>query len=142
MIELNRNLLLPYTPAQMYALVADIAQYPAFLPYCQQVAINAQNGSEVQASVVVGYKGLQYRFTTNNSNKPDEQITMQLINGPFETLNGVWHFKASGQACEVTLQLQAKFKNKLLNLVLKKKMNSFVDVFVDAFVKRARDLYD
>ncbi len=142
MIELNRNLTLPYSPGQLYALVGDIEKYPEFLPYCQAVNVHKRQGAQVEATVVVGYKGLQYRFTTRNQHVVDREIVMELITGPFKTLKGNWQFIANEQGCGVELQLQAEFKNKLLSMILKNKLNYFVDQFVDAFVARARKLYD
>lgn len=140
-MELNRDLKLPYTPAQMYALVADIERYPEFLPYCQSVHIRQTQGQQLQAEVVVGYKGLQHRFTTQNTNTPDAAIAMRLLQGPLKTLNGEWHFKALDLGCEVSIVLQAEFSSRLLNMMLKNKMQKMVDKFIDAFVQRARELY-
>ncbi len=142
MIQVNRSLTLPYSSAQIYALVADIEKYPEFLPYCQTVEMHWERGHQLAASVSVSYKGLKYTFATQNNNIPTRKITMELQKGPFKSLVGAWQFEDVEQGCEVKLQLNAEFQNKLLDMLLKPKTNHYTDVFIDAFVARAKNLYD
>lgn len=142
MIQVNRSLRLPYTSAQIYALVVDIEKYPEFLPYCEAVALHWARGNQLEATVSVSYKALKYSFTTQNTNISTRKITMELQKGPLKSLVGAWKFEDVEEGCEVMLQLNVEFQNKLLDMMLRPKTNEYADVFIDAFVARAKKLYD
>ena len=57
---------LPYSAAQMYDLVADVAKYPEFLPWCAAARIRktyAQAAQQVvEADLVISFKVFRERF--------------------------------------------------------------------------------
>ncbi|MEE9423258.1 MAG: SRPBCC family protein, partial [Gammaproteobacteria bacterium] len=48
MTEINRHALVPYTAAQMFALVDDIETYPEFLPWCTRTHVISRDQDEVR----------------------------------------------------------------------------------------------
>jgi ribosome-associated toxin RatA of RatAB toxin-antitoxin module len=146
MREVRRSALVPYSPAQMFALVDDIERYAEFLPWVKGVDVIERTDSERLGRLQVARSGFQEQFTTRNTVDPPRRLEMRLVDGPFNVLQGIWTFDPIGEASaprgtRVGLELQFELKNKLFDLLLSKKIESNCDQVVDAFVKRAREVY-
>jgi ribosome-associated toxin RatA of RatAB toxin-antitoxin module len=139
--QIERSVLLPYTVEQLFALVSDIPSYPAFLPYCLEAKVLSQQASIIQGLIRVGYKGLGYNFTTQNTEEPPQHIHMKLLSGPFHRLEGDWIFEQTPNGTWVRLKLTIVFKNPVLGLMFKHKIDELTDTVVAAFIKRAREIY-
>jgi ribosome-associated toxin RatA of RatAB toxin-antitoxin module len=138
----ERSIQLPYTREQLFSLVSDIGQYPRFLPYCQDAKILSRQGSTVQGTLRIGYKGLGYSFATKNIEQAPGQIRMQLLSGPFQRLEGDWLFEALPQGgTRVHLRLDIVLKPAVLGILFKSKIDDMTDLMVASFVQRAKDLY-
>ena len=92
----ERSAIVSFTPAQMFALVNDVARYPEFLPWCVGARIVDSSEGERLASVRIARGVLRAEFTTRNTLQRDAQILMQLVEGPFKHLQGLWRFAAIG----------------------------------------------
>src|SRR5580693_9173293 len=88
----ERSALVTYTPAQMFALVNDVARYPDFLPWCIGAKVDEVSAAERIATLKISRGLLQTEFTTRNTLLQDAQIQMQLMHGPFRDLTGLWRF--------------------------------------------------
>jgi ribosome-associated toxin RatA of RatAB toxin-antitoxin module len=138
----ERSALVTYTPAQMYALVNDVARYPEFLPWCTAAQVRETSPSERVATVNVSRGVLQAEFTTRNTLTPDAQIHMQLLHGPFRELNGLWRFEAIGErGSRVQFRVEFEFKNRLTAAAFNSVFESLCATIVDAFVARAQKVY-
>ena len=133
--------LLPYTPAQMYALVADIEKYPSFLPWCLEVRRLRQKGDRVDARMSIGFKALRESFDCTVTLTPCERVEVEYLNGPFKYLNNHWVFEAHPQGCAIDFYIDFEFKSKMLQLVIGTLFNEAVRIMVRAFETRARQIY-
>jgi ribosome-associated toxin RatA of RatAB toxin-antitoxin module len=126
----------------MFALVSDITHYPQFLPWCKSVTLSSQNESQVIATITMSRAGLEKSFTTTNIVKPNESIDMRLLEGPFNHLQGHWDFQALGDlGCKISLTMAFEIRNPVLRLSLEPVFTKILNTLVDAFVKRANELY-
>jgi ribosome-associated toxin RatA of RatAB toxin-antitoxin module len=142
MREINRNALVPYTPEQMYALVADIERYPEFVPWLKSATVMERNGSEVVAQLELERAGLRERFTTRNVLLEAEKIEMNLIAGPFKRLTGAWTFSAlADRGTRIGLAMTFELANPIMSMVLGKVFEQSCNQLVDAFVRRAQNVY-
>jgi ribosome-associated toxin RatA of RatAB toxin-antitoxin module len=138
----ERSALVTYTPAQMYALVNDVARYPDFLPWCVGVRVEEVSAAERIAMVKISRGVLQTEFTTRNTLLPDAQIHMQLMHGPFRELTGLWRFEAIGtRGTRVQFRVQFEFKNRLTAAAFDAVFETLCGGIVDAFVQRAQKVY-
>lgn len=138
MTSIKRTALVPYSPAQMFALVNDIERYPEFLPWCRQARVLSRDGERVQASLTVAKGPLHYQFSTANTLQPDTRIDMQLLEGPFRSLHGVWRFvPIPGGGCQVDLALEFEFHNRILHRTMGRLFEEIAGTLVDAFCRRA-----
>lgn len=139
---IRRQALLPFSAKQMFDLVDDIEKYPEFLPGCNNAKVLERTEDTVTATLSVAKGGFAKEFTTRNTNQPYENIAMELVMGPFKHLTGQWKFDALGEsACKIELVVKFEFSNPLTNLAFGAVFNQMAESFVDAFSKRARQVY-
>jgi ribosome-associated toxin RatA of RatAB toxin-antitoxin module len=139
---IDRSALLPYTTDEMYALVSDILAYPQFLPWCSGTEILSQEGEELSARIGFSVSGVSQSFTTRNRLQSGKEIAMQLVAGPFSQLEGRWRFEPLGDAgCKISLLLEYDFSSKMVSLVVGPVFNKIANTLVDAFQKRAVEVY-
>ena len=138
----ERSALVVYTPAQMFALVNDVARYPDFLPWCVGVKVEEVSPTERIAALKIARGVLQTEFTTRNTLLPDAQIHMQLMHGPFRDLTGLWRFEAIGaRGSRVEFRVQFEFKNRLTAAAFDAVFETLCGSIVDAFAQRAQRVY-
>jgi ribosome-associated toxin RatA of RatAB toxin-antitoxin module len=126
----------------MFDLVADVEAYPEFLPWCGGSRVLADHGGGVDASVDIAYLGIRARFTTRNDHRYPERIRIHLVEGPFKTLKGYWHFlPLRAGACKVHLSLHYEFSSGLLGRAVAPVFDSIANSMVDSFAERAEQLY-
>lgn len=137
-----RSALLPYPAQALYDLVNDVASYPQFLPWCSASEVLAVSEAEMRASLTVAKGSLSQRFMTRNRLVPGQAIEMQLEEGPFSQLQGVWEFKALGdKACKISLDLTFDYAGPLVKATLGPLFNQAANTLVDAFCQRAKQLH-
>jgi ribosome-associated toxin RatA of RatAB toxin-antitoxin module len=142
MALVEKSVLIEYSAAQMYALVEDVAAYPEFLPWCGGTEILKREGEITRAAITIDFRGIKQRFSTENRAQPPQLIEMSLVDGPFRQLDGSWRFKALGDnACKIEFRLHYEFSSKLLEKIFGPVFHFIASTFVDAFAKRAQQLY-
>lgn len=133
---------LPYSPDQLYDLVADVEKYPEFLPWCTAVRILSKSDVEVIADLSVGYKFFRETFRSRVHLTPKTRIDVEYINGPFHYLNNHWGFKeASRGGTNVDFFIDFQFRNSLFQSATKVVFESAFNQMLSSFEKRAQHLY-
>jgi ribosome-associated toxin RatA of RatAB toxin-antitoxin module len=131
----------------MYDLVVGFEHYPEFLPWCDSAEVLERHDSGVTARLGLAYAGVHHSFTTRNEHVLAQSLEMRLIDGPFSLLDGLWLFKALGDAatdrpaCKVELDLQYAFSSKALETVVSPVFDRVANTLVDSFVQRAETVY-
>src|SRR6201989_2691090 len=90
---------LPYTPQQLFALVADIERYPEFLPWCIGARIREREPNLIVADLIIGFRMVRERFTSRVSLAPPQRIDVAYAEGPFRYLNNHWSFSPDRGGC-------------------------------------------
>ena len=132
---------LPYTPEQLFALVADIERYPEFLPWCVGARIRERGPNLVVADLIIGFRMVRERFTSRVSLDPPQRIDVAYAEGPFRHLNNHWSFSPDPSGCRVGFFVDFEFKSRLLQRLIEVLFSEAVRRMVGAFERRARDLY-
>lgn len=142
MHKVERSALVPYSVEEMYALVADIPRYGEFLSWCDTANVVSEQGDTVIASIMIAFKGLKKKFTTKNTMKPFESISMKHVEGPFRHLEGVWRFTPLDEkACKIELDLHFDFDSKVVAALVGPVFSHISNTQVDSFHKRAQLIY-
>ncbi|MGC3980095.1 MAG: type II toxin-antitoxin system RatA family toxin [Steroidobacteraceae bacterium] len=147
MREVKRNALVPYSPAQMFALVEDFERYPEFLPWVSGAKLLSRETDQLVGRLEMEKLGVKEHFTTRNRLQSPTQMDMELVDGPFKRLDGSWRFTAIRDAegvqrgTRVDLVIHFQFKSAMLDMLMGKAFEASCGSLVDAFTKRARALY-
>lgn len=138
----KKSALVMYSAAEMYNLVNDIESYPQFLPWCRSTQVVICGADELRASIEMVKGAVHKTFTTSNRMQKHKMIDIRLLEGPFQRLEGYWRFEAlRADACKVSLDLEFEFSNVVLRKLIEPVFKQIANSLVDAFCKRAVELY-
>ena len=145
MKTIHKSVLLSHSAHEMFALVTNIEHYPRFLPWCDHGEVLELNDDGMLARVGMAISGLRQSFTTRNTHETDRKVLMELVDGPFSQLDGVWAFTPLGdgtlRACKVEFTLSYGFSSTALATLVGPVFDKIAGNLVDAFVKRADQVY-
>lgn len=136
----------PFSAPQLYALVADVAKYPQFLPWCVGARVRKNDGKEMLADLTIGFGPFRESFGSRVSfTPPDEHglcaIRVTYDNGPFKYLRNSWDFTPTAEGCEVAFFVDFEFRNAILQKAIGAVFTEAVHRMVQAFLKRAETVY-
>ena len=138
---------MPWSAAQMFALVADVGRYGEFLPWVVATRVRSDNGSEMIADMLVGFSALREKFTSRVEKCPPVgdapgQIKVHYVDGPMKDLDNVWQFRPLGEhACEIDFRVEFSFRNPLFQKLAGQYLDKAFRKMVAAFETRAAQLY-
>ena len=132
---------LPYTPEQLYALVADIERYPEFLPWCVGARIRERRDTVILADLIIGFSMFRERFTSRVTLNRPHRIDVVYTEGPFKYLNNHWIFERVPGGCRIDFFVDFEFKSRILQRVIEMLFHEAVRRMVAAFETRAQHLY-
>jgi ribosome-associated toxin RatA of RatAB toxin-antitoxin module len=142
MINVQKSLLVPYSPSQMFALVDTVERYPEFLPWCGSTALLHRDAQITRATLEINFHGIKQRFTTENPKSEPTWMEIKLVEGPFRSLEGSWRFtELGGRGCKIDFHMRYEFASRLLEKLVGPVFNHIASTLADAFVKRAKKVY-
>lgn len=142
MIRIQRSALLPYSAERLFDLVNDITAYPDYLEGCTGAIILERSEQSITARLHLKKGGVSQSFATRNQLIRPEKIILQLVEGPFEQLQGEWRFASLAEdACKVSLDLSFHMQNAIAHKTTEKFIESVAGNLVNAVCLRARTLY-
>jgi len=140
--KVYKSALVPFSAARMYGLVNDVEGYSDFLPWCSDSRLVSASEGQMCGEIEVSRMGVRQRFTTCNRLEEGRRVEIGLLKGPFKRLDGVWLFTPLREdACKVELTLNFEFSGGLIDKAFGTVFNQIAITLVDAFCKRATDLY-
>ncbi len=133
---------LPYRADQLFDLVADVARYPEFLPWCTGARIRERRDNVIIADLLIGFRMIRERFTSRVTlNRPD-RIDVAYSEGPFRYLENHWLFEEQADgSCVIDFYVDFEFRSRVLQRLIGALFNEAVRRMVGAFEGRARQLY-
>ena len=133
---------LPYTPEQMFDMVADVGRYGEFLPWVSAIRVRSDSETEMVADMIVGFKGLRETFTSKVQKERPDHIRVDYLDGPLKHLNNDWTFRADGDGgCYVDFCVDFAFKNRMFEMLAGQVYDRALRKMIGAFEERARVLY-
>ena len=132
---------LPYSPEQLFDMVADVRRYPEFLPWCVGARIVSTTETELIADLTIGFKMFRETFRSQVTLDRPDHLHVRYLNGPFRYLNNHWRFKPVQGGTEVDFFVDFEFRSRLLQAVIGTVFNEAVRLMVRAFERRAMVLY-
>jgi len=132
---------LPYTPEQLFDLVADVGRYQEFLPWVAATRIRENSEDAMVADLVVGFKALKETFTSKVHKRRPDEITIDYVEGPLKFLHNSWRFRAVEGGTEVDFCVDFAFKNRIFEALAGQMFDRALRRMIGAFEERAAELY-
>jgi coenzyme Q-binding protein COQ10 len=139
----------PFTPRQMFDLVADVEKYPQFLPLCEALTVKSRgregDREAVVAEMSVGYMAVRETFTSRVVLDPEallvhaKGVPGQM--GPFSRLDNRWSFQATPGGCDVDFRIDYELKSLTLQMLVGGLFDRAFRRYAEAFEARARVVY-
>lgn len=136
----------PYTADEMFALVADVARYPDFVPHCRALRVLADHSADgrgtLDAEMIVAYRAFRERFKCRVAlDRAAGAIDVAYLEGPFRSLTTAWRFRPAPEGSIVDFAIDFEFRSLLLQATAAAVFERAFVKMTDAFVERARDVY-
>lgn len=132
---------LRYSEEQLFDMVADVARYPEFLPWCVGARVLSRDEQLLVADLTIGFRMFRETFRSRvGLNKPGH-IHVTYENGPFRYLNNHWRFTPVAGGTEVDFFVDFEFRSRILQVAIGVVFNEAVRLMVRAFERRAMHLY-
>ena len=142
MTTIKRSALLPYQARQLFELVNDVEAYPNYMDGCVGASILHREEALMEARLDLARGGIAQSFSTRNRMIDAKQITLELLDGPFDYFEGLWEFRALGDsACKMSLNLDFNVNSTVLGAAASRLFEKVTNNLVDAVSKRARQIY-
>ncbi|MHB1076250.1 type II toxin-antitoxin system RatA family toxin [Thiobacillus sp.] len=142
MARVEKSVLVAHSPERMFELVDRVEDYPDFLPWCGGTELKVRDEHHTVATIHIAYLGIRQSFTTENTKTHPREMRIRLQDGPFSELEGAWSFLQLGDdACKVEFRLHYEFSSRMLETILAPVFSHITNTFVDAFVRRADEVY-
>ena len=132
---------LPYTPEQLFDLVADVARYDEFLPWVVAVRVRSASEKETVADLVVGFNAFKERFTSRVVKDPPERICVDYVEGPLKYLHNEWKFEPANNGTNVHFSVDFAFKSRIFEALAGSMFDRALRRMTTAFEQRAAALY-
>ncbi|WP_265570754.1 type II toxin-antitoxin system RatA family toxin [Sphingomicrobium nitratireducens] len=132
---------LPYTPEQLFDLVADVARYDEFLPWVSAVRVRSNSETEMLADLVVGFNAFKERFTSRVTKKRPHEITVEYVEGPLKYLKNDWKFEPAEGGTDVHFCVDFAFKSRIFESLAGSMFDRALRRMTNAFEQRAAELY-
>ena len=133
---------LPYSPEQLFELVADVASYDEFLPWVVAVRVRSSSETETLADLVVGFNAFKERFTSKVKKQRPDRIEVDYVEGPLKYLHNEWEFeRAPDGGTNVRFAVDFAFKSRLFESLAGAMFDRALRRMTTAFEQRAAALY-
>ncbi|HVL29549.1 MAG TPA: type II toxin-antitoxin system RatA family toxin [Sphingomicrobium sp.] len=133
---------LPYSPEQLFDLVADVARYDEFLPWVVAVRIRSSSETETVADLVVGFNAFKERFTSRVRKERPSRIEVDYIEGPLKYLHNEWRFEpAADGGTDVHFSVDFAFRSRIFEALAGQMFDRALRRMIGAFETRAAALY-
>lgn len=133
---------LPYSPEQIFDMVADVGHYAEFLPWVTAMRVRTNSDTETVADMIVGFKGLRETFTSRVTKVRPNELHVDYLDGPLKYLRNDWHFRPDGAGgCAVDFAVDFAFKNRIFEMLAGQVFQAALTKMIGAFETRAAALY-
>ena len=133
---------LPYTPEQLFEMVADVGRYDEFLPWVVAVRVRTSSETETLADLVVGFSAFKERFTSRVVKERPDRIVVDYVEGPLKYLHNEWRFEPAGDGgTNLHFSVDFAFRSRLFEALAGQMFDRALRRMTGAFEQRAATLY-
>jgi coenzyme Q-binding protein COQ10 len=149
MPQFRTSRVLPFAPADLYAIAADVQFYPAFVPLCRSVRIwnasTSEDGSNVfTARIDIAYPklALSESFESEVTCDPTAlTVKSYSLKPPFRYLDSSWGFAPHRGGTKVMIAIDYELRSRMLQILMGASFDLVMSRVIAAFEMRAGELY-
>ncbi|UYO00353.1 MAG: type II toxin-antitoxin system RatA family toxin [Devosia sp.] len=137
----------PHLPERMFDIVADLEDYPRFIPNCKSMDVKpdpkAQAGVDSRlARMTISFGPVTQAYTSRVTlDRQALTITAKAVDGPFAYLDSVWRFVGEGEGTRVRFEIDFKISNPLIAAVAEPAFAAKQEEIMRAFGEEADRRY-
>lgn len=134
----------PHMPERMFDIVADLQDYPRFVPNCKAMAVRPDPAAAdtVLARMTLFFGPITQAYTSRVINdRTAMTIKAKAVDGPFAYLDSVWSFEPEGMGTRVRFEVDFKISNPLIAAVAEPAFAAKQAEIIQAFVDEADRRY-
>jgi coenzyme Q-binding protein COQ10 len=132
---------LAYGADELFAVVADVKDYPLFVPWCSGARILQEDQRQIIADLVIGFGPFQESFRSQVTLDRPRQVLVRAIEGPLEHLTNTWTFTPVQNETVVDFMIDFQFKSHLLDHVANGMFHEATTRMMSAFESRMHLLH-
>ncbi len=129
---------LPYKRDDIYELIANVAAYPEFLPWCLAARVRPIDATSFEADLVIGFKMIRETFTSRVDLAPPDRLDVTYTKGPMRHLDNRWLLEEADGGCIIDFDVSFEFRSVILQRLIGALFGEAVRRMVSAFEARAR----
>lgn len=143
MPKLYKTVTAPYSQQQLFNLVADVAAYPEFLPFCAKTEIHENSDIHMIADMHIGYKGFSGAFQSKVTKEFPLMLRMEQTHGSLKYLHSSWSFIPETISPSSVIEFTIDFEPSswLVGKMLSPVLNEMGSVMIQSFLNRASKIY-
>lgn len=127
-----KKIIATHQAKKLYKIVANIENYPEFIPWVAAVRIEENKPNYCVAELLIKYKIFREKYTSVVSFIENEEIRVDLKEGPFKYLYNIWKFYPD----RVEFYINFEFKSSFFESLISKDFEYYANKMVEAFTKR------
>lgn len=131
----------PYSPQQLFDLVADVEKYPEFLPWCRAARILERKENEFLGELIISFAHFSESYVSRVTLSAPNTIQVKMVRGPFEYLTNSWKFTPENGGTRIDFSLDFKFRSRILEKLIGSLFSKATQKMVGAFKARADTMY-
>ena len=133
---------LPYSPEQLFDLVADVSRYDEFLPWVVAVRVRSSSATETVADLVVGFNAFKERFTSRVVKERPDKILVDYFEGPLKYLHNECRFEPTTDGgTNLCFSVDFAFRSRIFEALAGQMFDRALRRMTRAFEERAAALY-
>jgi coenzyme Q-binding protein COQ10 len=127
---------LGYSADELFMVVADVKDYPSFVPWCSGARVHHADEHAIIADLVIGFGLFQESFRSEVTLDRPRQVLVRALDGPLEHLTNSWTFTPIGDRTQVDFIIDFQFKADLLDHVANQMFHTAATRMMSAFESR------
>lgn len=137
----DENKFLPYSPQQLFQLVADVEKYPEFVPWCKDVQIKERKENHLLVNLTAGNSFLSETYTSDVYLTPNKKVEVAQNDGPFKYLFNTWTFEPTEEGTEISFKIEFEFNSYIFQKAIESVFMEAATHMIQAFEERAEGIF-
>lgn len=132
----------PHLPQRMFEIVADLEDYPRFIPNCKAMEVRMDpavgDGDTRLARMTLYFGPITQAYTSRVTlDRTALTIRAKAVDGPFAYLDSVWSFEPEGMGTRVRFEIDFKISNPFIAAVAEPAFAAKQEQIMQAFADEA-----